>query len=213
MGAKRKTPAKGFIVVIEHTNSSQTYLFDGTCLIDSVTNTFVPENSESWEKYWDTTKWRYANEKEYKEYIADLYEHGFYYDANTNTIEEANVEELKSNDCNKEEDIDVEKYFTNESIEFSNEYPCGIMFKNESDKEVAYKAEIVRLWKLIEEMGMMADLSINGCDKLFDSKMGKIGDKALLRFKNIKSDGYNLFFGDEQLTNNKHDYRIYDYGK
>jgi hypothetical protein len=211
MGAKRKKPMTGSYVVIEHKNSSQTYLFDGTCLIDSVTNTFVPENNESWEKYWDTTKWRYANENECKAYIADLYEHGFYYNVKTNTMEEAHVVEL--NDYNKEEDVDIDKYFSTVTIDFNNEYPCGVTFRCESDKEVAYKAEIVRLWKLLEEVGIMADLSINGCDKLFDSKMGKIGDKAMLRFKNVKSDGYNLFLGDEQLTNNKHDYRIYDYGK
>lgn len=213
MSAKRKTPTRGVIVIVKHENSEEAYFFDGVNLIDTTGKKFTPfkENeNKDWDKLWETDdSWRIPNQDECVSYMNELRKNGFELDIHNNIVK-------KIDDSETEED--KKKVLAEIEISYDyvpNETPYNETFKDSvsADELQDYKDEIVRLWKLVEELGTMADMSISGCDKMTDRKFGLIGDKALQRFQNVKSDTYNLFFKGEKLTNNENNVRIYDYGK
>ena len=213
MSAKKRTPKAGDIVIVKHENSEEAYFFDGGCLIDSTGRQFSPfkdGEEKDWDKLWSTDKnWRYAEEDEKNAYMADLNENGLILDLSRNEVREF---ELNG------DSVIVKPLATELEITYDfvpcDDYPYNHTFKDTDTSLLQdYKDEIVRLWKLVEEMGTMADFSVSGCDKLTDRKFGMIGEKAVQRFRGVKSDGYNLFFKGEKITDNESGYRIYDYGK
>lgn len=221
MSTKKRTLVKGGIVIVKHENSEETYYFDGVNLIDSTGKRFTPfkENEKKdWDKLWETDdSWRIATIDEGNAYVKELRKNGYDVNYTNYTVEKV------ADDSETEED----KKKVLAEIEISYDYvPCDDTPYNQTFKDTVepsiepaynllqdYKNEIVRLWKLVEELGTMADCSISGCDKMTDRKFGLIGEKALARFQNVKSDTYNLFFKGEKLTNNNSNSRIYDYGK
>lgn len=215
MSAKKRTPVKGGIVIVKHENSEETYYFDGVNLIDTTGKRFTPFNvneKKNWCKLWETDdSWRIATIDEGNAYVKELRKNGYDVNYTNYTIE-------KVDDDVKDEE-DKKKVLAEIEISYDYvpnvDYPYNETFKDSvsADELQDYKDEIVRLWKLVEELGTMADCSISGFDKMTDRKFGLIGEKALQRFQNVKSDTYNLFFKGEKLTNNENNIRIYDYGK
>ena len=215
MSAKKKTPKAGDIVIVKHENSEEAYFFDGVDLVDTIGKMFTPfkvNEDKDWNKLWDTdNSWRMPNIDEYSAYVKELNKNGY-------DINYVNNKVFKMEDNVKKEE-DEKKVLAEIEISYdyvpSDECPYNETFKDSisADELQCYKDEIVRLWKLVEEMGTMADCSISGFDKMTDRKFGLIGEKALARFQNVKSDTYNLFFKGEKLTNNNSNSRIYDYGK
>ena len=218
MSAKKRTPKAGDTVIVKHENSEESYFFDGTYLVDSTGREFSPfkdgEGSD-WNKLWNTDKnWRLANVKETISYANELKKNGYGINYTDHTVSEAKIktEELGG------DSVVVKPNLAEIEISYdfvpNDDYPYNHTFKDTDTSLLQdYKNEIVRLWKLVEEMGTMADCSVSGCDKLTDRKFGLIGEKAVQRFRNVKSDGYNLFFKGEKITNNNDKCRIYDYGK
>lgn len=205
MSAKKRTPKAGDTVIVKHENSEEAYFFNGVNLIDTTGKKFTPfkvNEKKEWNKLWDIdNSWRIATIDEGNAYIKELNKNGLH------------IEELNG------DSVIVKPLCTEIEISYDyvpcDDYPYNHTFKDSvsADELQDYKDEIVRLWKLVEELGTMADCSISGCDKMSDRKFGLIGEKALARFQNVKSDTYNLFFKGEKLTNNNSNSRIYDYGK
>jgi len=213
MSAKKRTPVKGGIVIVKHENSEETYFFNGTYLVDSTGREFSPfkdGEKNDWNKLWDTDKnWRIATIDEGNSYINELRKNG--YEINSDFSIEKTADIVKADDESKVlAEIEISYDYVPKE-----DYPYNETFKDSvsADELQDYKDEIVRLWKLVEDLGTMADCSISGFDKMTDRKFGLIGEKALARFQNVKSDTYNLFFKGEKLTNNNSNSRIYDYGK
>lgn len=213
MSTKKRTLVKGGIVIVKHENSEETYYFDGVNLIDSTGKRFTPfkENEKKdWDKLWETDdSWRIATIDEGNAYVKELRKNGYDVNYTNYTIEKVD-DDVKGEEDEKKVLAEIEISY---DYVPSYEYPYNHTFRAEPEDLQDYKDEIVRLWKLVEELGTMADCSISGFDKMTDRKFGLIGEKALARFQNVKSDTYNLFFKGEKLTNNNSNSRIYDYGK
>jgi hypothetical protein len=61
---------------------------------------------------------------------------------------------------------------------------------------------IAKLWDLLDSIDTYADLQINGSET--DKCFSWIENKAQERHKLVKSDGYDLFIGNEKITKQKH---------
>lgn len=61
---------------------------------------------------------------------------------------------------------------------------------------------IAKLWDLLDSIDTYADLQINGSEA--DKCFSWIENKAQERHNLVKSDGYDLFIGNEKITKQKH---------
>lgn len=191
MSAKIKIPTKGDVVVVNHENSSETYYFDGENLVDSVGTMFTDKNID-WPEMWKTDKtWRFANEAEKNAYGEELWKNNLMVDCKTNKIASTSVEDEAKED--------------KPSIAVRYCVPDGYPLKNEYDITTSldvYKAELVRLYELLDDIDFMAQLG-----KFIDNEalLTMIRTKCNRRKRFIKDKGKDLFLNGEKLTDNDYD--------
>lgn len=189
MAADKKLPKKGDIIVVNHENSAETYYFDGVNLVDSVGTMFTEKNID-WPKMWKTDKtWRFANEFEKNAYGEELWKNNLMVDCKINKIVSTSVEDEVKED---KPSIAV-RYCVPDGYPLKNEYAISTTID-------AYKAELVRLYELLDDIDFMAQLG-----KFIDNEtlLTTIRIKCNRRKRFIKDKGRDLFFNGEKLTDNK----------
>lgn len=191
---KRKLPKAGDIVVVNHENSSETYYFDGKNLVDSV-GTMFSDKDIDWNDMWETDKtWRFASDVEKNAYGEELWKNNLMVDYKTNKIVSTSLEDDVKESAKKDKKPSIEvNYYEPDGFPTKTEYTITTSLD-------VYKAELVRLYELLDDIDFMAQLG-----KFIDDEvlLTMIRTKCIRRKRFIKDKGRDLFFNGEKLTDNK----------